>query len=324
MSNSNPEALSRLEIPSHKKARRSTGPTLLIAVIVILVLLGVAAYVAMRQKGNGSKSPEGRAVPTATATPSAPAAPPKPGEPVLTVSGYIIPRERIEISPKFQGTVTWIGVKKGDTVKQGDVIVRLEEAEYKARVLEAQGRVALAEANLVNGEANLKRLVDLEKRDVESQRALDDARRARDAALAEVTMAKGQLAWAQTYLDWCTIRAPINGTILEKLVDPNELVVPQSFGGSRGPSTAFVAMADLNDLQVEIDLNEADTPKVHLKQKCRISPEAYPEKQYDGTVAEIAPEANRSKGTLQVKVQVTKPDGFLTPELTAKVEFLAE
>jgi multidrug efflux pump subunit AcrA (membrane-fusion protein) len=83
-------------------------------------------------------------------------------------------------------------------------------------------------------------------------------------------------------------------------------------------------MADLNDLQVEIDLNEADTPKVHLKQKCRISPEAYPEKQYDGTVAEIAPEANRSKGTLQVKVQVTKPDGFLTPELTAKVEFLAE
>jgi multidrug efflux pump subunit AcrA (membrane-fusion protein) len=125
-------------------------------------------------------------------------------------------------------------------------------------------------------------------------------------------------------LDWCTIRAPINGTILEKLVDPNELVVPQSFGGGRGPSTAFVSLADLNDLQIEIDLNEADTPKVHMKQRCRVSPEAYPEKKYDGYVAEIAPEANRSKGTLQVKVQVEKPDKFLTPELTAKVDFLAD
>jgi HlyD family secretion protein len=220
--------------------------------------------------------------------------------------------------------VAWIGVRKGDPVKKGDVIVRLDESEYRARVLEAEGRLALAEANLVNGEANLKRLVDLEKRDVESQRALDEARRVRDAAVAEVTMAKGQLALAQTYLDWCTIRAPIDGTILEKLVDPNELVVPQSFGGSRGPSTAFVSLADLNDLQVEIDLNEADTPKVHLRQRCRISPEAYPDKRYAGYVVELAPEANRQKGTLQVKVQIEQPDRFLTPELTAKVEFLAD
>ena len=107
-------------------------------------------------------------------------------------------------------------------------------------------------------------------------------------------------------------------------MNPNELVVPQSFGGGSGPSTAFLAMADLSDLQVEIDLNEADTPKVRMKQHCRISPEAYPNKNYSGYVAEIAPEANRSKGTLQVKVQIENPDHFLTPELTAKVDFLAD
>jgi HlyD family secretion protein len=100
--------------------------------------------------------------------------------------------------------------------------------------------------------------------------------------------------------------------------------VPQSFGGSRGPSTAFVAMADLSDLQVEIDLNEADLAKVHLKQACRVSPEAYPDRIYRGFVAEIAPEANRQKGTLQIKVQIEQPDEFLTPELTAKVDFLAD
>ena len=170
----------------------------------------------------------------------------------------------------------------------------------------------------------MKRQIELSRHDVDSARALDDATRTRDAAVAEVKTAQGQLALAQTYLDWCTIHAPINGTVLEKLVNPNELVTPQSFGGTRGPSTAFLAMADLTDLQVEIDLNEADTPKVRMKQRCRISPEAYPDKKYSGYVAEIAPEANRSKGTLQVKVQLENPDKFLTPELTAKVDFLAE
>jgi HlyD family secretion protein len=110
--------------------------------------------------------------------------------------------------------------------------------------------------------------------------------------------------------------------VLEKLVDPNELVTPQSFGGTHGPSTALIAVADPKDLQVEIDLNEADLSKISLNQKCRVTPEAYLEKTYEGYVAEIAPEANRAKGTLQIKVQIVNPDKFLTPELSAKVEFL--
>jgi HlyD family secretion protein len=75
---------------------------------------------------------------------------------------------------------------------------------------------------------------------------------------------------------------------------------------------------------VEVELNESDLSKVFLDQVCRISPEAYPDKSYEGRVAEIAPEANRQKGTLQVKVQVREPDRFMTPELSAKVEFLGK
>src|SRR5438046_3030410 len=109
---------------------------------------------------------------------------------------------------------------------------------------------------------------------------------------------------------------------MEKLVNANELVMPQSFGGVRGPSTALLAVADPKDLQVEIDVNEADLSKISLKQQCRVSPEAYLDKVYEGYVAEIAPEADRAKGTLQIKVQILNPDGFLTPQLSAKVEFL--
>lgn len=321
MSEATPQELSRLRIESDRKARRKPAPVFAVVIILAVLIGGAAVYFVKRSK---ESKPLPATAAASTVAAEKPGETPKAGETVLAVSGYIIPRERIEISPKFMGTVKWIGVKKGDFVKKNDVMVLLEDDEYRARVLEAQGRAAVAEANLANAEANLKRQQDLSANKVDSERALDDARRVRDAAAADITTAKGQLALVQTWLDWCTIRAPIDGTILEKLAEEHELVVPQSFGGSRGPSTALVSLADLNDLQVEIDLNEADTPRVHLNQRCRVSPEAYPDKQYPGRVAEIAPEANRSKGTLQVKVQIEKPDKYLTPELTAKVEFLAD
>src|ERR1019366_10038284 len=100
------------------------------------------------------------------------------------------------------------------------------------------------------------------------------------------------------------LRFANQGRRVEKTGDPGRPRLPQSFGGARGPSTALLAVADLKDLQVEIDLNEADLSKITLNQKCRVSPEAYPDKTYAGTVAEIAPEADRAKGTLQIKGQI--------------------
>ncbi len=241
---------------------------------------------------------------------------------VLTVSGYIINRERIEISPRFLGVVNWIGVKKGDAVTNGQVVVLLDDTEYKARLAQAEGQLANANATVAKDELSYERIHQLTKTDVESKQSEDDARLLLEADRAGVKALKGAADVAQTYVDWCTIRSPINGVVLEKLVSPNELVMPQSFGGTRGPSTALLAVADPKDLQVEIDVNEADLSKVALGQKCRVSPEAYPDKSYGGVVAEVAPEADRAKGTLQIKVQILEPDHFLTPELSAKVEFL--
>ncbi|MGZ8941090.1 MAG: efflux RND transporter periplasmic adaptor subunit, partial [Limisphaerales bacterium] len=244
------------------------------------------------------------------------------GEVILTVSGYVIPRERIELSPRFMGTVKWIGVKKGDAVTNGQVVVLLDDSEYQARFREGQGRLSAAKASLEKTQLQHERIKALATASIESKQMEDDARLNVQAAAAVITEIEGSLQWIQTYLDWCVIKSPINGVVLEKLVDPNELVTPQSFGGTRGPSTALISLADLQDLQVEIDLNEADVAKVQVGQKCRISPEAYPEKSYEGFVAEKAPEANRQKGTLQVKVQIQNPDKYLTPELSAKVDFL--
>ncbi len=329
----NAEKLKSLSIDRAHKSR----PQGMLWTIFIVVAVGtIAAIYFARPKASdkvrvlkSSDSPPAASTSTgatsASASPTAElnsAAPAGDADAVLTVSGYIINRERIEISPRFMGLVNWIGVKKGDTVTNGQVVVLLDDTEFKARLAQTDGAVATAKANVAKAQAWYDRVKQLAATNIESKQAQDDARLALEAAEATVKEAEGAREVTQTYVDWCTIRSPINGVVLEKLVDPNELVTPQSFGGTRGPSTALLAVADPKDLQVEIDVNEADLSKISLNQKCRVSPEAYPDKTYEGYVAEIAPEANRSKGTLQIKVQIRNPDKFLTPELSAKVDFL--
>ena len=202
------------------------------------------------------------------------------------------------------------------------LLVLLDDAEYRARLHETEGRLESAKVAVEKAELDYKRARELVRESVEMKKVEDDARLQLHSARASVHEIEGQIELMKTYLDWTVIKSPINGVVLEKLVDPDELVVPQSFGGTRGPSTALISVADPNDLQVEIELNESDVAKAFLGQKCRVSPEAYPDKVYEGYVAEMAPEANRQKGTLQLKVQIKSPDRFLTPELSAKVDFL--
>ena len=334
----NADKLRSLQIEPEAKTR-SQGVLwiIFIAVGLITVVVGYRAWPRAEGERRLAGSPAGKPQKpesTAAATPAtaatnqasraAASAPVQLSGSVLTVSGYIVNRERIEISPRFLGQVKWIGARKGDYVTNGQVLVLLDDSEYKARVKEAEGRLSNARTALEKGEIDFSRATKLIAEKIETQQTLDDARIRLDSARASVREAEATLDLANTYLGWTVIRAPLNGVVLEKLADAGELVTPQSFGGTRGPSTALVAIADPKDLQVEIDLNEADLAKVYRNQACKVSPEAYPEKSYDGYVVEIAPEANRQKGTLQVKVQIRNPDEFLTPELSAKVDFIAK
>jgi len=339
----NTDKLGQLRIESDQKRRPGRATWLI--VLGVLVTTAVAIFfawpraadsirvwkgkgdakmeVASASNGGGdaaaNRSPKGAAAST-----NAPPVNARSDDAVLTTSGYIVNRERIELSPRFLGVVKWIGVRKGDTVTNGQVVVLLDDAEYRARLAEIEGQIAVAKVNIARAGLDHQRAQQLVADKVEMQKSADDARLALKAARAQLTQVEGARKLLHTYLDWCVIKSPINGVVLEKLVDPNELVVPQSFGGTRGPSTALIALADPKDLQVEIDLNESDLPKIFLNQRCRISPEAYLDRKYEGYVAEIAPEANRQKGTLQIKVQIKDPDKFLTPELSAKVEFVRE
>jgi HlyD family secretion protein len=338
MSNDSQSKLAQLAMNPAAKQRSSGTMTLIFITVGVALVAALLTWKPWAKEGVRYATGDGRTEERKASANAAGAAPSQAGgagtnattagtfstnnDVALTVSGYIINRERIELSPRFMGVVNWIGVKKGDTVTNGQIVVLLDDTEFKGRLQEAEGQLANARSALAKAELDLERVAKLARTDIESKQALDDARIRVESTQAQITAAEGARDVARAYVGWCTIRSPINGVVLEKLVDPNELVTPQSFGGTRGPSTALLAVADPKDLQVEIDMNEADLAKVSLGQKCRVSPEAYSDKSYDGVVAEIAPEANRAKGTLQIKVQVRNPDRFLTPELSARVEFL--
>ncbi|MFM8358778.1 MAG: efflux RND transporter periplasmic adaptor subunit, partial [Verrucomicrobiota bacterium] len=318
-----PDKLASLHIPEESKRRSSSLVWGIVAGVLLLTLAVVylavprasdAVRSGLKSARGGSPGPAGPAAADSSGSParvggstgpgaaaaagagastSTPAAPgDRRGEgpaASLTVSGYIVARERIEVSPRFMGVVKWIGVRKGDAVTNDQVVVRLDDAEYQARAAENDGQRAVAEVALERARVDLKRAERLVSERVEMQKLLDDARLAVAAAEAQLQQIRGARRILETWIEWCTIRSPVNGVVLEKLVDPGELVTPQTFGAGRGPSTSLVAVADLTDLQVEIEVNEADLAKVKVGQACRVSPEAYPDRQYDGVVAEVAP-----------------------------------
>ncbi len=294
------------------------------------------------------------------------------GVTILNATGYIIAAHKIELASKVSGRVAWIGVEKGDKVKQGQVLVRLEDEEFRARVIEAQGQLnslkarltqlengsrpeetARAQADLEqvradleNARVTLNRTRALVEQGIMSKQSLDDAqarydaqvaryasyekthtlirigprREEIDAARAQVKQAEGALAFAQTELDNTVIRAPISGVILERNVERGEFVTT-GFVGDRGAKGYVVSMADLNDLQVELDIDQKDFARLGPRQPAIITTDAYPDRKYQGEITEISPEANRQKATVQVKVKVLKPDEFLRPEMNASVAF---
>jgi len=140
------------------------------------------------------------------------------------------------------------------------------------------------------------------------------------SARAEVDRARASLDYARTLLDATVIRAPIDGTVLQRLVEVGEMVTT-SFAGEMGAKSAVVSLADLMDLQVELDISQSDFNRLSDDQGCVMSPEAYPDRKYRCRIDEIAPEANRQKATIQVKVKVLEPDTYLRPEMTANVTF---
>jgi HlyD family secretion protein len=144
-----------------------------------------------------------------------------------------------------------------------------------------------------------------------------------DAVRGQIVQARGAVAFYETQLANTLIKAPVTGTILERVVEKGEFVTT-SFVGERGAKGYVVSLADLRDLEVELDINQNDFAKLSPRQRGIVTTDAYPDRKYEGVIDEISPEANRQKATVQVKVKVANPDDYLRPEMNASVAFISD
>ncbi len=359
------ERLRSLRINRGPQQQPSKGrPKLLLLGISVLITLVAASYAYFSASAKTVSVAEVKTESGASSTGT-----------VLTVSGYVVAHHKIAVGAKVMGRVSWIGVEKGDKVEQGQVLVRLEDNEFRAQVNQARANLAAAqarldqmragsrpqekmkdrasvlqaEANLKNAEADYERTEKLFRSGVASKADLDRVTAQRDTAAAIVEAArqtskmtdigpreeeiraaeatvrqmKAALDYQETQLESTEIKSPVRGTVLQRIVERGEMVTPSAFGES-GAKTSVVALADLNDLQIELDISQTDFARLKMAQRAEIIPEAFPNLRYTGYIAEIAPEANRAKATVQVKVKVENPDEQLRPEMNARVNFLAD
>jgi len=293
-----------------------------------LLLLGVVAVV-------GFLALRGRGAATVTTAMAEFAGNAAGGSTGLTANGYVVARTKASISSKIAGRLEYLGVSEGSRVTRGEIIARLESADYAATVKQAEAQLAVARATLVE----LQTTRDQLKRDVDRNQELykdklisdqeweqlhsrlteSEARVASQGAAIQAASASLEVARAN--LENTLIRAPFDGTVLRKDAEVGELVAP-SIGGSGLTRGAVVTLADLSTL--EVDVNEAYIARISGQQPARITLDAYPDLSFKGEVRQVLPTADRQRATVQVKVAIVDHDPRILPEMGARVEFLAD
>jgi RND family efflux transporter MFP subunit len=305
--------------------RRALRTTLLIAAGAVVLV--VAALLVLR--GRGGTTP----IQVATASVLGGNGAASTG---VVANGYVVARTQASVSAKLAGRLAYLGVSEGSHVTEGQVIARLDNADYAAGVTAAEANIAMARASLIETESDRDQLqrearrardVRAQNAQLVSQQDLETAEsRAAQAEArvraqeARVQSADAGLRLAQANFENTLIRAPFTGTVLRKDAEVGEVVAPSVGGGlTRG---AVVTMADLATLEVEVDVNEAYIARIRGGQPARITLDAYPDTSFRGTVRMVVPTADRQRATVQVKVSILDHDARILTEMGARVEFL--
>jgi RND family efflux transporter MFP subunit len=254
----------------------------------------------------------------------------------VTANGYVVARTKASVSAKTAGRLAFLGVSEGSYVHRGEVIARLDNADFQAAVAQAQANVASADASVIEATADrdqsardAARIREIRTRnpnlmsqqDLETSTSRAAGAEARyNAAVARKRSAEAALRLAQASNENTIIRAPFTGTVLRKDAEVGEVVAPSVGGGlTRG---AVVTMADLSTLEVEVDVNEAYISRIANGRPARITLDAYPDTTFRGEVRQVVPTADRQRATVQVKVSILDRDPRILPEMGAKVDFL--
>jgi len=254
---------------------------------------------------------------------------------VLNASGYVTPRLRATVSSKITGKVTEVLIEEGKSVKEGQIVGRLDDsnARHDLDLAQAQlesSRRALAEteARLKLANVTLQRMKTLASEGVESQSTLDSARADADALIAhlaqqreDIVVAEQNVAVKQQNVEDTIIRAPFSGMVTTKDAQPGEMISPVSAGGGF-TRTGICTVVDMKSLEIQVDVSESYIARVTPGQRVEAILDAYPDWHIPAHVILAVPTADRQKATVQVRIGFDHLDPRILPDMGVKVAFL--
>ncbi len=204
------------------------------------------------------------------------------------------------LGSKLLARVVEVHLKAGQKVQAGDVLIRLDDTDLRAKLQQALAAVASAEAVLTQASGDEKRYAELLAPKAVSQQQYDNAVAAKRTAEAAIHRAKAAAAEVQTTLDWATIRSPIDGTVIDKKVDVGDMV---------SPGQVLVTLYNPKRMQLVASVRESLTRRLQIGQEIGVRIEGL-DKQCSGTISEIVPEAQSASRSFQVKVTGPCPPGI--------------
>jgi HlyD family secretion protein len=256
---------------------------------------------------------------------------------VVSGTGVINPETKVDVSAEISGEIVQLPYKEGDTVKKGDLLVKIKATIYSERINQQQAgvtysqtQVEVAENNLKKAELELQRTEQLYQRGLVSQSDLDNARIAYEVALTQVKSSNANvrqnvalLRQSSQDLSKATIRSPMNGIVTQLNNELGEKVV----GTQQMAGTVIMTVSDLSIMDAEIEVSETDITNIKIGDTADVEVDAFPDRIIKGYVYEISNSA-KSKGigtqeqviNFIVKIRIIDTDVSLKPGMSCNAD----
>jgi RND family efflux transporter MFP subunit len=268
------------------------------ALVVVILIGGVAGAMALRASKKGSDGPEVKAPPTLEFGAGELASVESRAMPRwLPVSGTMQPVRQATVKAKVSGDVRQITVREGDSVQAGQMLVRVDTADLDARVLERQGQLQSAHAQLALAEKTNAMNQKLLKQNFISQNASDNAESSLEVAKGNLQAAQAQLRVAQNALKDSVATAPLSGIVAKRHVQPGEKVAFDS---------PLVTVVDLKDMELQAAVPSSDIPELKPGMTVDLAVDGFTDRKFTGRIERINP--STEAGTRAILVFVGIPN----------------
>lgn len=255
----------------------------------------------------------------------------------VTATGSLAPTNEVEVGSELSGIVKTVEVDFNDRVRVGQPLANLDPTKFQAEVLRSRAALESAQAMVLEAQATvreadlnlerLRRLSVLNARAVSpldvdaAEAALARARAGEASARAQVAEARATLMVDETDLTKTVILSPVDGLVLTRSVDPGQTVA-----ASLQAPVLFTLAEDLTQMELQVDVDEADVGRVHEGQSATFSVDAYPEREFRARIAQVRFGSATTEGVVTYKtiLTVANPDLALRPGMTATAEITVD